>query len=262
MQIAITNCSSPGASFTDNTNKVILSCYEWVTEHSGEVKPFIEFRKEVSEAKSFNDNNARNIYPLLQNVGFVSYEKGAKLVYDRFFTSTGKAYAKTIATEILISNGEYGTNEKKQAIQKLHEVRKGLIYQGLFRLLGEDCNYKNEMRKSLEFLLSFYKISKSEFAYLLYAISQGFTLDDMKKDIDLYRDGQESIDVIVSVRNDIDLREKTGDMKRKEGLGFLTSYSYFCALFEQAGLITKLDSDYHTIADGATEKIKKLLEVK
>lgn len=262
MQININNCSSPGASFTDNTNKVILSCYEWVTEHHGEIKPFIDFRREVSRAKGFNDNNARNIYPLLQNVGFVSYERGANLEYDRFFTSSGEAYAKTIATEYLILNSEYGEYEKNQSIKKLHQVRRLLIYQGLVRLLSKESNYKNEMQKFLKFILEFNKINKTEFAYLLYALSKSFTLNEIKVAIDSYRNGEEPINVVVSVRNDIEVREKTGNNERKEGLSFLTSYSYFCGLFEQAGLITKLDSDYYTVADGAAEKISKLLEVK
>ena len=260
MQIIINNCSSPGASFTDNTNKVILSCYEWVVEHRGDVKPFIEFRREVSQAKGFNDNNARNIYPLLQNVGFVSYGKGADLAYDTFFSSTGKAYAKTVETERLILNGDYEPEKKNQAISKMYQIRKALVYQGLGLLLNQDSNYKKEMRACLGFLLEFRKINKTEFAYLLYAIAQSFDFGTMKKDLDAYRNHELSIDVTVSVRNDIELRERTGNKQRTEGLSFLTAYSYFCGLFEQAGLIVKLDSDYYTVANGAAEKIKKLLE--
>ena len=260
MQIIINNCSSPGASFTDNTNKVVLSCYEWVVEHHGDVKPFIEFRREVSQAKGFNDNNARNIYPLLRNVGFVSYGNGSDLTYDTFFSSTGKAYAKTVETEQLILNSDYTSEKKKQAIVKIHEVRKLLIYQGLSLLLRQDSNYKKEMKACLQFLLTFEKINKTEFAYLLYTLEQSCDFEVLKNDLEAYRNQQLSIEVTVSVRNDIELREKTGNKQRKEGLSFLTAYSYFCGLFEQAGLIVKLDTEYYAIANGATEKIKKLLE--
>ena len=260
MQIVINNCSSPGASFTENTNKVILSCYEWVTEHSGEIKPFIEFRREVSSAKGFNDNNARNIYPLLQNVGFIRYEKGVDLIYNQFFTSNGKAYAKTIETEHLILNSEYEPHEKERAIKKLKQIRETLVYQGLVQLLNSETNYSNEMLKCLAFLLDFHKISKPEFAYLLYAMSESIDKEVMEKDISLYRNNDISFDITVSVRNDIELRERTGNRNRKEGLSFLTAYSYFCGLFEQAGLIVKLDSDYYSIASGKEDKIKKLLE--
>lgn len=260
MQIIINNCSSPGASFTDNTNKVILSCYEWITEHSEETKPFIDFRREVSLSKGFNDNNARNIYPLLQNFGFIRYEKGVDLVYKHFFTSTGKAYAKTIETEQLILNSEYEASEKEYAIARLKRIRETLIFQGLLRLLSGETNYSKEMLKCLGFLLEFHKINKSEFAYLLYALQELIDDETIRNDITMYRNNDVSFDITVSVRNDIELREKTGDRNRKEGLSFLTAYSYFCGLFEQAGLIVKLDSDYYTVANGAEDKIKKLLE--
>lgn len=261
MHIIINNCSSPGASFTDNTNQVILSCYEWVTEHSGEVKPFIEFRKEVSKAKNFNDNNARNIYPLLQNVGFVLYGKGANLEYDHFFTRTGKAYAKMVETEKLILESDYSEKDKKDALKQMQQAKETLIYQGLLKLLSRDSNYRKEMAECLRFLTEFKKINKTEFAYLLYSISECLDSGTVKKDIDMYRMGDLTIDVTVSVRNDIELREKTGDKKRKEGLSFLTAYSYFCGLFEQAGLITKSEAGYFSIVSNAEERIKKLLEV-
>lgn len=261
MDIIINNCSSPGASFTENTNKVILSCYEWITEHSEEMKPFIDFRKEVSKAKNFNDNNARNIYPLLQNVGFVSYEKGAKLEYDRFFTRTGKAYAKMIETEKLILDSDYTEKDKNEALKQMQQAKETLIYQGLTRLLTQNSNYKKEMVECLRFLIKFHKINKTEFAYLLYSISNDLEDETIKKDIDLYRSGKMDIDVTVSVRNDIDLREQTGNKNRKEGLSFLTAYSYFCGLFEQAGLITKVEAGYFAIASNAKEKIEKMLEV-
>ena len=261
MHIIINNCSSPGASFTDNTNKVILSCYEWVTEHSGEVKPFIDFRREVSKAKNFNDNNARNIYPLLQNVGFVSYGKGSNLEYDHFFTRTGKAYAKMVETEKLIFESDYSEKNKKDALKQMQQAKETLIYQGLLKLLSKESNYRKEMAECLKFLTEFKKINKTEFAYLLYSISECLDNAIVKKDIELYRTGDLIIDVTVSVRNDIDLREKTGDKKRKEGLSFLTAYSYFCGLFEQAGLIIKSEAGYFAIAMGSEEKIKKLLEV-
>jgi len=259
MRIEINNCSSPGASFTDNTNNVILSCYEWVVENNGVVKPFIEFRREVSKAKNFNDNNARNIYPLLQNFGFISYQKGANLHYDRFFTNTGKAYAKMLQTERIIAHSSYGENEKKQAIKKMQYARETLIYQGLINLLFRECNYKKELLEFLRFLIKFRKISKIEFSYLLFSLAQALDPDNVERTIGQYRAGKLTIEVVVAVRNDIELREKSGDKKRKEDLSFLTSYSYFCGLLEQAGLIVKLDSSYYTIASGAEEKITKLL---
>ena len=66
------------------------------------------------------------------------------------------------------------------------------------------------------------------------------------------------IEVEVSVRNDLELREKTNTSKRNEGLGFLTSYNYFTGLLNQADLIEK-EKDYYILLDSKKEKLKKLL---
>ena len=67
MIIEIENTSSPGASFTSNTNSVLLKTYEWICEHKGISIPFKEFRMRLQSEKGINDNNNRNIYPLLKN---------------------------------------------------------------------------------------------------------------------------------------------------------------------------------------------------
>ena len=262
MNIVIENCSSPGASFTANTNDVLYSCYEWVSENKGVIKPFIDFRKDVSKAKGFNDNNARNIYPLLKKAGFVKYEAGGQLYYDDFFTNIGLAYAKALETEKLIRNSDYSDTKKEESLKKLNEVKTSLICKGLLNLFSSECNYKEDMQSMLEFLLQYNKISKVEFAYLLFAKKNSSTyISDVSETIAKYREQEIDILVSVDVRNDIDVREKTGNSRRKEGLSFLTAYTYFVALLEQAGLIYKENSKYMHINQSAKGKIQELLEV-
>ena len=110
----------------------------------------------------------------------------------------------------------------------------------------------------IRFLLKFGKISKVEFAYLLYVKQQKEireALNTMHPQIDMYRCGDLEIEVHVKVRNDIELREKTNADKRKEGLSFLTSYGYFTSLLLQAGLIKKAEKYYEVI-----EEKRELLE--
>ena len=64
----------------------------------------------------------------------------------------------------------------------------------------------------------------------------------------------------ISVRNDIELRQKTKSDKRKEGLSFLTSYTYFSSLLQQAGLVFK-QNGYFVLKEEYRSDIEKLLEV-
>ena len=261
MEIIIENCSSPGASFTTNTDSVLFACYEWITENIDSQKPFISFRREVSEAKNFNDNNARNIYPLLKKTGFINYEAGGILKYSDFFTRIGLAYAKALETEKLIECSDYSEEKKNASLKKLYSVKSSLVYQGLFNLFEADSNYKEEMKAMLHFLLKYEKINKTEFAFLLYSMSKSENyIDEMGEAINQYRDGDLEISVNVDVRNDIELRDRTGNTRRKEGLSFLTAYTYFIALYEQAGLVYK-DKKYMVLCNDAKEKIQKILEV-
>ena len=72
------------------------------------------------------------------------------------------------------------------------------------------------------------------------------------------RNKEIDIEVDVSVRNDLNLREKTNSSKRNEGLGFMTSYNYFTGLLNQAGLIMR-DKDYYIVVEHQKEKLKELL---
>lgn len=257
MKVRINNCSSPGASFTKNTEGVVLSCYEWVQENKNERKPFINFRRETSSAKGFNDNNARNIYPMLLKANLVNYQAGAILEYNKFFTKLGEAYVKTIQLEKNIENSnEYDDKTKEKALRKTRYVKADIIYKSLFNLLNTDSNYREEMVETLKFLLKYQKINKFEFAYLLYIFQQREELDE--EVINNYRNKKLNIEVEVNVRNDIELRERHG-INRNEGIEYLTSYSYFISLFEQAGLVQK-NKDYFISDQHNLERIKQLLE--
>lgn len=265
MKITVENCSSPGASFTKNTDAVIYGCYEWVTRYSNQSKKFIEFRKEVSKAKNFNDNNARNIYPLLKNAGFVNYEKGHLLTYADFFTNIGLAYAKAIETEVIIGDSDYDDVQKEKALKKLKKIKQELVFKGICNLLKcSECTYRNELKAVLEYLLNYKKINKVEFAYLLYILKNGSGnyISDVNNDIEKYRNNEIDIEVEIVVRNDLDIRKKTGSTQRKEDLTFLTSYSYFVALLDQAGLIHKEHKkNYVFIPDENIKMLKEILEV-
>lgn len=263
MKLVVKNCSSPGASFTDNTNYVILSCYEWVLAYPDEVKPFVNFRKEVAKAKKFNDNNARNIFPLLKNCGFVNYEKGSSIQYKYFFTNVGLAYCKALEAIKKISNDEtYSKYQKQEAINKLQSVNEKIIYSGMIKLLKiPDSNYREAFLTFIKCFLEFEKMNKYEFAYMLHEM-EGQSPDvitSMRDNILAYRNGELDFEVEVDVRNDNDIKAKSNQDRRQEGIGFLTAFSFFTALLTQAGLIVK-QKDYHILQKSKRNAMEKIIE--
>lgn len=263
MKLVVKNCSSPGASFTDNTNHVILSCYEWVLAYPDEVKPFVNFRKEVAKAKNLNENNARNIFPLLKNCGFVNYEKGASIQYKYFFTNVGLAYCKALEAIKKISNDEtYSKHQKQEAINKLQSINQKIIYSGMTKLLKiPDSNYRDAFLTFMKCFLEFEKMNKYEFAYMLHEMERQSTdiINSMRDNILAYRNGQLDFEVEVDVRNDNDIKAKSNQDRRQEGIGFLTAFSFFTALLIQAGLIVK-QKDYYILQTSKRNAMEKLIE--
>lgn len=262
MKIIIENSSSPGASFTDNTNSVLLKIAEWISENNSPTMALKAFRMQLQKDKGINDNNARNIYPLLKNCGFVNYEKNEELDTSRFFTNRGMAYVKALQTIRLINDSEYGKEAKEAAITKVKNIVESIVYQGLQTLFAQETNYNKHLQLLISYFLCYGKIDKTEYAYLLYRAEeideQG--LDLIKPQISDYRNGELSIEVQVKVKNDRAIRDRSNEDYRLEDIGFLTSFSFFIALLTQAGLICK-DSGYFLLKQDKRELCSKLLEV-
>lgn len=261
MIIEIENTSSPGASFTCNTNSVLLKTYEWICEHKGISLPFKEFRMRLQSEKGINDNNNRNIYPLLKNGGLVYYEKGEDICVDYFYTNTGLAYVKTLETISMIETEGYTKQQISETVKRLEIIQQEIIFDSLKKIVNQPyVNYVEPFQDMIRFLLKFEKISKIEFAYLLYVKQQheiGDALNYMHSQVDMYRCGNLEIEVHVKVRNDIDLRKKTNSDKREEGLSYLTSYGYFTNLLLQAGLIKKSEN-YYEVVEEKRDLLKQL----
>lgn len=265
MRIEIENTSSPGASFTENTNNVLLKINDWIKEHNNYVLPFREFRKKLQQEKGINDNNARNIYPLLKNCGLIQYEIHEDLLVNDFFTKTGQAYVTALETKrLLITDDNYTEEKKRIASQKIDTIISEIIKSSLALLFkNKELNYVEPLKDFASFLLTYKKINKTEFAYLVFLKKNNTSVDAIKSAqqvIKDYRSGKLLIDVDVIVRNDVKIREKTKTDHRKEDLSFLTSYTYFSSLLQQAGFIKK-DDGYIVLKEETRDDLKRLLEV-
>lgn len=262
MQIIIENCSSAGAHFSDNTNDVLLKIHKWITDNNEPSLRFIKFRRRLENEMGINDNNARNIYPLLKNCGFADYTPGDVLDTSRFFTPNGTAYILGLESLQLIEKGEYTKEQKRAASAEMESVLHQLVYDGVARLFRNDeLNYSEGMKWFIMFLLEYGKIDKNEFAYMVYQMSRDEEdwQSKTKSVIEGYRNKEITIDVKVRVRNDQKIQKKTGETTRFEGISFFTAYSFYSALILQAGLTMK-NKGYHYLKADAREKAKKLLE--
>ena len=250
MKIIVNNTSSPGASFTDNTNNVLLKTYHWIKKHPNENISFKDFRMRLQSDEGINDNNNRNIYPLLKNGGLVEYEANAAINTSSFFTETGLAYVKILESLNMLDSAIYTEEQISGSQKRFEEIKQEIIYGVLVKLVEDnETNYVEPLINLCKFLLEFDKISKVEYAYMLYETNdKSFeeALPSLKNNIHLYREGTIDFEIDVNVRNDIEIRNATKSNTRNEGLSYLTSYTYFVALLQQAGLIYKDGKYYFT----------------
>lgn len=262
MNIIIENCSSPGAHFSKNTNEVLLKINNWIAKNNSPELPFIDFRKRVAKEENINDNNARNIYPLLKNGGLVEYHAGDSLKTDSFFTKRGLAYIKALETKKLIDNSDYTKRQKEEACKQVDEILSSIICDTLERLLkNNELNYSEGLKWYLMFLARYQKINRQEFAAMIYTMNKD--QDDWQNVLDGviqdYRNNNIEIEVQVRVRNDQKIIQQTGNTTRLEGISFLTAYNYYSSLVLQAGLINKIEG-YYVVVDDKSDKLVTMLE--
>ncbi|WP_308511490.1 hypothetical protein [uncultured Veillonella sp.] len=255
MEITIENCSSPGAQFSENTNNVLKLIYHWILDNDFPELEFIEFRRKLAGI-GINDNNARNIYPLMKNSGFIEYSSRGILDTSKFFTSKGKAYILILETLLLIES-ENQNDKSESAILLLRKILEELIYDGVEQIIN-NAKYKEGLRWFLMFLLEYEKINKNEFAYMVYQMKHtpGEWIVVSKPIIEQYREGLIDINVKVEVHNDNKIKEKTGYETRLEGIEFFTAYNYYYPLVIHSGIAYK-DGAYCCLKD--REKLELLL---
>lgn len=263
MDIIIENCSSPGAHFSKNTNEVLLKIYEWINRNNEPELPFIEFRRRLENEEKINDNNARNIYPLLKNGGLVEYHPGEALDSGSFFTRRGLAYLKALETKDMIMKSDYSNKQKEEASVQVDEILGSIVCDSLENLMkNKELNYSSSLKWYLIFLAKYGKINKQEFALMVYTMND--SNDDwqqkMNSTIEMYRKKEIDINVKVRVRNDQKIQQSTGEKTRIEDISYFTAYNFYSGLVNQAGLTRKV-KDYFLVKESSKDKIDYLLEV-
>lgn len=265
MIIVINNTSSPGASFTENTNSVLLKTYDWVCKNSNLKVTYKDLRTHLEDEYGINENNNRNIFPLLKNMGFVEYEKNITFDAIDIFTNEGIGYIKTLLfIKDLEENDTLSDLQKISAIKKCRELLEEIIYNGLKGMFEKnEAKYISPFKEFIMYMLEYKKISKEEYAYFLYERFKSNSLDEalkkIKTNIDKYRNKEITFETEVEVRNDNNIKAETKQDKRKEALTYLTSYGYFTNLLEESGLIEK-DRNYYSLISNKQSKIEELIK--
>ena len=122
-------------------------------------------------------------------------------------------------------------------------ILNNLILEAVKKLLNNnELNYTESMKWFLRYLLSFDKINKKEFAYMVYQMTTDDSnwYNEIKDNIDLYRKNELDLSVKVRVRNDKKIKENTGCDTRLEDISYFTAYSFYTGLISQAGIIKKI----------------------
>lgn len=257
MEIVIENCSSPGAHFSDNTNNVILKIYDWLVKNHFPTITFTKLKNRIGEENSINDNNARTIYPLLRNCGFVEYQGRTQEEIDtnNFFSTFGLAYINALKLKKTIID-----NNIKEALKSVDNIIGLMIFEALKNLLGnKELNYSESFRWFLMFLDCYKKINIQEFAVMVYVMTENPNNWKDKIDglISQYRDGKLDLEIKIKVRNDKKIQESSGEKFRNESIKFFTSFNYYATLLVQAGLIVKNENNYFSVSE--KNKIEILL---
>ncbi|MBQ8459935.1 hypothetical protein IJ541_07520 [bacterium] len=249
MRIEVQNPSSPGTSFTDNTNSVLLKSYLWICEHKGLEVTYDDFRRRLEVDNIGESGNNRNIFSLLKTCGMAQYEENTTMLVDNFYTNSGLAYITVLDTlKILRQDNSTIEENVSEAETQFLDIQKELIYGALIKICSnKQSNYNKPFKDMVDFLLKYNKINKAEYAYLIYNKAS----KDISNDVEAYRNGSLQMDFFVINR----------DGQQNDGLGNFTAYTYFTSLLRQAGLIDKIENNYYKIAIEKTGLLKKLVEV-
>ena len=273
MEFIIENCSSPGAQFSRSTNQVMLKIAEWINQNNEPDLMFIDFRRRLEKEAKINDNNARNIYPLLKNGGLVEYQAGGELETGSFFTRRGKAYIIALETKALIDSSDYTKKQKEAASVEVDQILENIVYDSVKLLIeNKELNYSESLKWYVLFLSKFGKINRQEFALMIHQMRENPNEWEEKITpiIQQYRNQDVDITVKVRVRNDQKIQAKTGERTRLEEISYFTAYSYYSSLIDQSGItysggniriMRKKIKDYHVITETGRSKVDYLVEV-
>ena len=254
MKITIKNPSSAGSSFTTQTCTVIYQCYKFIQQVTVPMDRFIDFRTEFAKTTETNDNNNRNIFPLLKYAGFIKYDEN--IIYDAFFTNLGLGFIKVMHLQNYIADNINDELLKRKIEEKLNLIKQNLIGTGLRNILNcNECRYRRELLATIKFLYKYRTIKIEEFAYLIHSLNEDEInfLENMESKLNEYRQGDLVIEVAIDIRS--------ADGSRSEvDISRLTAYGYYIALLNQAGVILKNADNNLEMDDDKIEFVNSLIE--
>lgn len=247
MDFVVKNAPSPGASMTLHTDNSILAYYELCQDFSDKYATFAELRADIAAIKHTNPKNDRTIFPLLKNLGFVSYEKQVPLSYKDFFTNDGLQYIRVLQLEKTLPLATAFTEAQKvAALKKAKLLKEELLFKGLMSALlnhASDMTYRDGLLTIIAFLLRYNSYDKPEFAYAIYCMDNNIAISEADQIVHAYRN--QKIDLTFKVdayvkKHGADVRTISDDTSK------FTCYTYLSGLLIATAIVRK-DAQKHNV---------------
>ena len=258
VNIIVHNPPSSGANLSENTEKSILCYAAFVEANINSIKPFSEFRKEVSAQTGTNIKNDRTIYPMFKYLGLISYDKLEELNYSHFFTPTGIAYVKFLRLKWQMQNA-YNNNPNDKnlyiSIKKVERLINEVIFHGLQHLFqsydNNTVSYRGWLIILIKFLLKFNSINKDEFAYLVYFCEQKKQdVHELEEVIKEYRRGKIKFSIIVDAYD----KTKGATVRKRAKITNLTAFGYQMSLLAGAGIVSEKEDRRFYLNEDSRQK--------
>lgn len=255
MNIRITSPGGPGTSLIDSVKKSILTLASEL-ENNSDFDSLKAFKTHMTSF-GMSEDYLRNIFPYMQNIGFVDYANLKPFVNKQFFTNLGYAYLDVLKS-VEIVNAEEDTETKESILAYLNSIEQVILFQGMKKMMmTEKCKYAIDFLDVFRFVNKYESIDLTEYFLLIYERNTGEEdyLSKMEPLVRKYRLKQLTIDVSTEITKNIkNTMNPTGAAKR------INTFPYVKGNFVEAGIFVATDDGRFKINESRRSEIDSALK--
>ncbi len=254
LRISISSPGGPGTSLIDSIKKMVLEIFMELDKHEN-FGSLNSVRMHLTRL-GMRDDYLRNIFPFLQNIGFINYANLNPFQNKDLFTNLGKAFID-IRSSIEIAEQEEDSETKEDVIKYLGLMEQSVILQGMKRMMmSKSCRYASDYFDVLRFVNKYNSIDLTEYFLLIYERNRGEEgyLDKINETIQKYRQGKLNIIVTTEIKKNIKKTQNaTGAPKR------INTFPYIKGSFLAAGIFSTTDDDRCRLNEAKRQEIDSVL---
>lgn len=255
MDIWISSPGGPGTSLIDTIKQNILTLASVLNKHE-DFDSLKEFKTYMTSF-GMSENYLRNIFPYIQNLGFVDYTNLNPFKNDNFFTNLGYAFLDVLRS-VEIANKEKDSDTKELVLQDLRSIEQVIVFQGMKKMMmSEKCGYAIDFFDVLRFVKKYKSIDLTEYFFLIYArnLKEDDYLDKMGEKIYKYRSNQLKFNVHTKIKKNIkSTMNRAGEAKR------INTFPYVKGNFVEAGILVPIDNGRFKLNERRRSEIDSALE--